>query len=889
MPLFIVVLLAASLSGGGAVHAQPAAATLRVEGLAQPVEIIRDRWGINHIYAQTENDLFFAQGYAAARDRLFQFEMWRRQATGTVAEMLGRRELKRDIGARLHMFRGDLDAELNHYHPRGKAIVDAFVRGVNAYVAETERNPGLLPIEFTMLGITPGRWTPAVVISRHQALTSNITAEVSAMRAMKRAGVSAVRDLMYFQGGDPVFTPDPSIDLQTFPDNVLELYNAFRGSIDFEAGDVAAEFRPQAPGPRVQAPGPRAQAPGFRPQGPGPGPQGPGARPQAAGPQASGLRVQASGPRGQASGSRAQGSGPGPQGPDGRPQDSGGGSQVPETGEEASDVVDEIDPRDIGSNNWVVAGSRTQSTYPIMANDPHRTIAAPSLRYWVHLVAPGWNVIGGGEPVLPGVSIGHNGHGAWGLTIFGNDNEDLYVYETNPANPDEYRFQGGWERMRTVEDTIAVKGDKPERVTLKYTRHGPVIFEDRTTRRAYAVRAAWLEPGGAPYLASLRMNQARTWEEFREACSYNRMPAENMVWADRSGTIGWQAAGIQPLRRNWSGLLPVPGDGRYEWDGYLPINALPHEVNPARGFVATANHYLFPNDYPWKEALHYTWADPYRASRITEILGSGRLFSVAETANVQNDDLSLPARALVPLLRDVSLASGPAAQAREVLATWNFVMDKDSVAAGIYAMWQRRLLFNTRERLLPEALRGTNNSLITLKRVIDALHAPDGRFGEHPTRARDALIARSLDEAVAELSKRFGPDMQGWKYGQDRFHHALIRHPLSAVVNPETRARLSVGPLPRGGDGSTVSATGNGDNQTSGGSFKIIVDTEDWDNSIGINTPCQAGSPDDPHYRDLFELWARGKYFTLAYSRSKVESVRGTTLRLEPAGATSQR
>jgi penicillin amidase len=818
--LLVSVLLVSALSGGLRIHAQAAATTMRAEGLAQPVEIIRDRWGINHIYAQTENDLFFAQGYAAARDRLFQFEMWRRQATGTVAEMLGRRELKRDVGARLHMFRGDLDAELNHYHPRGKAIVEAFVRGINAYVAETERNPALLPIEFTMLGIKPGRWTPAVVISRHQALTSNITAEVGSMRAMKRAGVEAVRDLMYFQGGEPVFTPDASIDLETFPDNVLELYSAFRGSIDFESGDIASEYRLHAPG----------------------------------------LRPQAS-----------------------------ANLHEPEDIDEVDPRDDEVDPRDIGSNNWVVAGSRTQSTYPLMANDPHRTIAAPSLRYWVHLVAPGWNVIGGGEPVLPGVSIGHNDQGAWGLTIFGNDNEDLYVYETNPANADEYRYQGGWERMRTVEDTIAVKGEKPERVTLKYTRHGPVVFEDRAAQRAYAVRAAWLEPGGAPYLASLRMNQARTWEEFREACSYNRMPAENMVWADRTGTIGWQAAGIQPLRRNWSGLLPVPGDGRYEWDGYLPINALPHEVNPARGFIATANHYLFPNDYPWKEALHYTWADPYRASRITEILGSGRLFSVAETANVQNDDLSLPARALVPLLRDTSLPSGPAAQARDVLTTWNFVMDKESVAAGIYAMWQRRLLVNTREQLLPEALRGTNSSLITLKRVIDALHAPDGRFGEHPTRARDALIARSLDEAVAELSKRFGPDMQDWKYGQERFHHALIRHPLSGVVNPETRARLSVGPLPRGGDGSTISATGNGDNQTAGGSFKIIVDTEDWDNSVGINTPGQAGNPDDPHYRDLFELWARGKYFTLAYSRSTVESVRGSTLRLEPAGATNQR
>ncbi|HUE85494.1 MAG TPA: penicillin acylase family protein [Vicinamibacterales bacterium] len=826
IPFLMILGLSAGLSGGLGVHAQ-VTATLRAHGLAKPVEIIRDRWGINHIYAQSENDLFFAQGYAAARDRLFQFEMWRRQATGTVAEILGRRELKRDLGARLHMFRGDIDAELNHYHPRGKAIIEAFVGGINAYIAETERNPSLLPIEFTMLGIKPGQWTPAVVISRHQALTSNVTAEVNYMRAMKRAGPDAVRELMYFQGGEPVFTPDPSIDLSAFPDNVLEVYSAFRGSINFEAGDVAPEYRLQASAPRPQAD----------------------------------LRAMGSQPR---------------------------ASWLQASDPTARDS-DEIDPRDIGSNNWVVAGSRTQSTYPIMANDPHRTIAAPSLRYWVHLVAPGWNVIGGGEPVLPGVSIGHNGHGAWGLTIFGNDNEDLYVYETNPANPDEYRYQGRWEAMRTAIDTIAVKGEKPERVTLKYTRHGPVIFEDHAARRAYAVRAAWLEPGGAPYLASLRMNQARTWEEFRDACSYNRMPAENMVWADRTGTIGWQAAGIQPLRKNWSGLLPVPGDGRYEWDGYLPINALPHEVNPSRGFLATANHYLFPNDYPWRDALHYTWADPYRASRITEILGSGRLFSVAETASVQNDNLSLPARALVPLLRDLSLPSGPAAQARSVLTTWNSVMDKDSVAAGVYAMWQRRLLSNTRERLLPPALRGTNNSLITLKRVIDALHAPDGRFGEHPTRARDALIAASLDEAVAELTRRFGPDMQNWKYGQDGFHHALIRHPLSGVVNAETRARLSVGPLPRGGDGSTISATGNGDNQTGGGSFKIIVDTENWDNSIGINTPGQAGNPDDPHYRDLFELWARGKYFTLAYSRAKVESVRGSTLRLEPASATNQR
>ncbi len=804
----LFVVLAAGV--GSRAWEQPAATTsLQVAGVSQPVEIIRDRWGVNHIYAQNEVDLFFAQGYAAAKDRLFQFELWRRQATGTVAEILGRKELKRDIGARLHMFRGDLDAEFNHYHPRGKAIIEAYVRGVNAYIAETERTPDMLPIEFKMLGITPGRWTPAVVISRHQALTSNLTAEVGAIRAIKAVGPASVRELMYFQGGEPIFTPDAAIDLKAFPDNVLEVYSAFRGSIDFTRADVTSEFRGEA-------------------------------RPAAA-------------------------AAPGDSGLDAPP-----------------------DPRDIGSNNWVVAGSRTQSTYPILANDPHRTISAPSLRYWVHLVAPGWNVIGGGEPVLPGVSIGHNEHGAWGLTIFGNDNEDLYIYETNPANANEYRYEGQWEAMRVITDTIPIEGEKPQSVELKYTRHGPVIFEDRAARRAYAVRAAWMELGGAPYLASLRMNQASNWEEFREACGYNRMPAENMVWADRKGTIGWQAAGIQPLRRNWSGLLPVPGDGRYEWEGYLPITALPHEVNPPRGFIATANHYLFPNDYTWKEAVHFTWADPYRASRITELLGSGRLFSVAETVRVQNDDLSLPARALVQLLRDVSLPSGPAARARTLLMDWDFVLDKESVAAGVYAMWQRRLIANTRDRVVPAAIRSFAGNLVSTKRLIDWLHAPDGRFGENPTKARDALLAQSLDEAVAELTKRFGPETPAWKYGQERFHHALIEHPLSNVVNADARAKLSVGPLPRGGDATTISATGNGDNQTSGGSFKIIADTEDWDNSVGINTPGQAGDPADPHYRDLFELWARGRYFTLAYTRGKVESVKESVVKIEPGRTTNQ-
>jgi penicillin amidase len=816
-----LILTAAFATGS----AQSPATSLQLSGVSQPVEIIRDRWGINHIYAQNEPDLFFAQGYAAAKDRLFQFEMWRRQATGTVAEILGRRELTRDRGARLHQFRGDLDDELNRYHPRGKAIVEAYVRGVNAYVAETERNPALLPIEFRMLGITPGRWTPAVVISRHQALNANLTDEVRLVRAINAGGVAAVRDLMNFQGGDPRFELDAAINPSIFPTDLLAVYTAFRESIRFRPEDIAPEFR----GSTTRA-----------------------------------LRLASSPLQSELARS---GQAPDPAGP----------------------VDLDADPRDIGSNNWVVSGSRTFSTRPILANDPHRVIAAPSLRYWVHLVAPGWNVIGGGEPVLPGVSIGHNEHGAWGLTIFGQDAEDLYVYDTNPANPNEYRYRGNWEAMRIVTDTIPIEGERPETVELKYTRHGPVLFEDRANRKAYALRAGWMEPGGAPYLASLRMNQAKTWEEFKAACTFSNMPSENMVWVDRTGNIGWQAAGIQPIRRNWSGVLPVPGDGRYEWDGYLPIASLPAEVNPARGFIATANNYLLPDNYQYKDLLHVQWSDAFRASRIAEVLGSGRMFNVGEMTRLQNDDLSIVARVLTPLLRHVTLANPASARARDLLTRWDFVLDKESIEAGVYSMWQRRLMTNTREVVVPAAIaKATSANIVSTKKVIDFLLSPDGRFGADPIAGRDAIVAKSMDEAIAELTKRFGADMQAWKYGQEKYHHALLTHPLSDAVNAATKARLEVGPLPRGGDGSTVSATGGADNQGSGGSLKIVADTEDWDNSVGLNTPGQSGDPDNPHYRDLFAPWARGQYFPIAFSRAKVESVRESTIRITPPGTSTQ-
>ena len=535
--------------------------TQTIPGLEKEVEIIVDEWGIPHIYAQTEKDLFFAQGFYAAQDRLFQFEIWRRQATGTVAEILGERELKRDIGTRLFKFRGDIQREMDHYHPRGSLIITSFVAGVNAYIGLTRKNPDMLPPEFGLLGIAPEPWTPEVVISRHQGLLGNIGQELTTGRAVAAIGAEKVKEISYFHPEDPQLELDPKIDKELLSKDILGLYNAYRRPIRFQPDDLISDANADWETYRNLA------------------------------------RVE----------------------------------------EREREEIQHSELWNIGSNNWIVSGKLTQSGYPIMANDPHRAQSAPSLRYMAHLVGPGWNVIGGGEPEIPGISIGHNEHGAWGLTVFRTDAEDLYVYETNPENPDQYRYQGAWENMRIIKEAIPVKGRKdPVVVTLKYTRHGPVVFEEKAKNAAFAVRCGWAEIGGSPYLASLRMNQARNWEEFQQACNYSNIPGENMIWADREGNIGWQAVGIAPVRRNWSGLVPVPGDGSYEWDGYLPIIAKPNLLNPEEGYFATANENVVPKEYLYMDAIGFSWSDPYRGDRVREFLSSGRKHSLMDMAALAN-------------------------------------------------------------------------------------------------------------------------------------------------------------------------------------------------------------------------------------------------------------
>jgi penicillin amidase len=533
-----------------------------------------------------------------------------------------------------------------------------------------------------------------------------------------------------------------------------------------------------------------------------------------------------------------------------------------------------------GSNNWAVSGRLSRSGAPLLASDPHRALQVPSLRYWVHLSAPGWNVIGAGEPALPGVSIGHNEDGAWGQTTFSADQEDLYVYDTNPGRRNQYRYRGRWEKMKIIRERIPVKGGKAFEAVLKFTRHGPVLYEDEPRHKAVALRAAWLEPGCAPYLASLRLDQARTWEEFQSAAHTSRTPSLNFVWADRSGDIGWQMAGIAPVRKDWPGLLPVPGDGRFEWRGFIPPPELPSLHNPDSGFVATANEDNLPLGYPYR--VGYIWDAAFRALRIAEVLGSGSEMDLDDMTALQQDYLSIPARRLVPLLENLSSDDAPVRACLDLLKGWDFNLSPDSAAAAVYIAWQRALTKALNARLFPpelaESLPGRS-----LPKLIGWVETSDARVAPGGPASRDALLLETLGRAAALLEKTFGPDTRHWRYGDERFHRVLIRHPLSGAVDAATRRRLDVGPLPRGGSAQTVNMTSDGDNQTSGASFRIVSDLSDWDLTLGTNSPGQSGDPASPHYSDLFGPWAGGVYFPVYFSRDKIRESAERTVRLEPA------
>ncbi len=767
-----------------------------VTGLSAPVEILIDEYGVPHIYAESEPDVFLAQGFNAARDRLFQLDLWRRRGLGQLSEVFGERFTERDRAARLFLYRGDQRAEWLAYGSATKRTVTAFVAGVNAFIDLCEADESQLPTEFRQFGYRPARWNPIdVALIRSHGLFYNVEQEVARARTMRDYGPGVENLRRVREPAHTLVVPD-GLDLSDIPDNVLDVYRLATSQPAFTGED--------RPGPRT-------------------------------------------------------------------------------------------DPE--GSNNWVVGPTRSATGRPLLANDPHRAIGLPSLRYIAHLSAPGFDVIGAGEPALPGISIGHNGHIAFGLTIFAIDQEDLYVYETNPANPDEYRYQDRWEPMTVVREQITISGRDPETVELRFTRHGPVVHSDTSRHRAFAIRAAWLEPGMAPYLGSMDYMTAQTSDAFLDAMNRWGAPGENQVYAAPDGTFGWRPGGLMPIRPNWDGTMPVPGDGRYEWAGFYDADQLPAERNPGRGWVATANEMNLPSDYPNAErTVTYDWYHRYRYDRIAQVLNTADGFTVHDCVQLQTDTVNVAAQEVQHALRSWH-PTGAADQQGDLelaeviawLAEWDADATVNSGEAALYEIWFRRHL---RPALLRHVLGlsvAPGDLEDAVRRLLpDEVLAADVRTDLLLMRslgagsdALNAIIAGSLRKAIDETAEQLGADRSSWRWGD--LHHAAPAHPLAAILPPDSAwsnwPRMQL--VERAGSGDTVCSTAYDTNfvQTAGASFRIVVDVGDWDQTVAMNAPGQSGRPGDPHWDDLYTSWAAGGSFPLLYSRALVEQY--TTARYE--------
>lgn len=546
-----------------------------------------------------------------------------------------------------------------------------------------------------------------------------------------------------------------------------------------------------------------------------------------------------------------------------------------------------------GSNAWALSGDRTRSGAPLLANDPHLGLQLPSLWYLAHLRAPGLDVIGATLPGTPTVLLGRNEHLAWGFTNTGSDVQDLFIEQVSAEDPDRYRTPDGFEPFVVRTETIRVRGGADETLTVRETRHGPVISDLGGTAEAVAAGAgaggtelvlalAWtaLRPDDLTVQAALALPFATGWEEFTRALESFHSPPQNVVYADAGGRIGFYAAGRVPIRAAGQGLAPVPGwNGRYDWVGFVPFSELPHALEPASGEIVSANQKLVPDGYP--HHLTSDWAPPYRAERIEQLLAMTERHTAEGQQRIQADLLSLAARALLPAALAADTETALARRAQALLLGWDGVMDRDAAAPLIYAAWLRSFT-----RLVLEDDLGELTAEYAGHRPLFLLRAPAGE-GEWCSDRRGGgcaeLSARALREAVAWLAERHGDDPTAWRWGDE--HRAALAHPVLG----RTPLAWALEPRPRTGGGPFTVAAARYDPadaerpfaQTEGAGFRMVVDLGDPSASRFVIAGGQSGNPLSPWYRSLLGHWQRGEGIPMATDPAHY-GPGAVTLRLEP-------
>lgn len=765
----------------------------RIKGLHASVQIIRDKWGVPHIYAENLDDLLCAEGYVHAQDRLWHMELNRRIGHGRLAEIFGKVAADTDRMLRVIGLARSARVDLEQADAETIGALDAYARGVNAYM---QSNP--LPIEFTILGYKPEPWQPvdSLVWAKYMAwgLSVNWDSEILHALLIDKVGPErAARLKAVYDPANPLVFHDHTFEEMT------EHFVAQFGT--------ASEW----------------------------------------------LQVRGI------------------------------------TG---------------ASNNWVVSGAKSVTGKPLLANDPHLSLTIPGVWYEVHLEAGEFRVAGVSLPGVPGVVLGHNDNIAWGFTNAFPDVQDLYVEKFNPAQPNQYEYQGKWEEATLVHEEIRVKGEKePRAVDVKITRHGPIISElfpplSPQVTEGLALRWTGYEPNTS-VRAFLRIARATNWDEFCEGVRHFTVPSQNIVYADRTGNIGYIMSGLVPIRKKGKGIVPVPGwTDEYEWTGWIPFEEMPRVFNPPQNYLATANNQVVGKEYPY--FLTTETMNGFRARRIVDLLTAQEKLSAEDFARIQVDFYCAPAKPFCELVTSLAPALlespslGPnrayAERAIDVLQAWNYFLTPDSVAGALYKLiehYAMRRLFEPWFGSLTDHYLGAgfNPLILSVSAVFldftpmvmrDILINDESEWINLPNqaRSRNEILAVALNDAITFLRQQLGDDFSQWQWG--KVHTATYNHPLGAV-KPLDRI-FNRGPDPLGGDSNTVWQGGFPPKFPTNGaasfipSWRMIADVSDWDASRVVTTGGQSGHPASPHYDDFIPLWRSGEYHPMLWSRTRVEA-----------------
>ncbi len=546
---------------------------------------------------------------------------------------------------------------------------------------------------------------------------------------------------------------------------------------------------------------------------------------------------------------------------------------------------------DVGSNNWVIAPSRTETGRPILANDTHLGTRIPSVWYLAELQGGDLHVTGVTLPGIPLMPSGHNDYIAWGVTNMDPDVQDLYIERINPANPNQYEVDGEWVDMEIFEELIYVDGeDEPIQYAARSTRHGPLISDATETAAPLAMHWTALDPGDTTFEAYSSVNLAQDWEDFVEALRGYIVPSQNFVFADRAGNIGYFAPGRIPIRANHDGMLPVPGwNSEYEWVDWIPFEELPHAYNPPEGYIATANNKVVDDSYPY--LISNDWSAPYRAERIIEMIeemsSDGQLISLDDVALMHADEYSKQTEQLLPVLLELEPADERQAQALEILGNWDGIATRQAAAPAIYQAWFTalgRIMFeDDLHGALYEEMAGRVHALFLAEIVQDP-----ARLGfwcdnvlSAPIESCPEIMQEALDIALDDLTDRMGERMESWAWGE--IHQTQYPHnPFSEVP---LLAPLFDRSIANGGDGYTINVAPIRQSDLYSSyhvpSQRHIIDVGNWTDSRFMHTTGQSGNLFSRHYDDLIERHRDVEYLPMTWGR---ENAAGEMLTLEPAG-----